>query len=265
MSIVNKIDGTDYLELVESIDGRNVSFDAWLAGARDYRSLCVRHDVDRDLENAVKMAEYEAESGIVATYFLLHTADYFRPERRFMAACETIAQAGHSIGIHIDPMDAILKGLPGDAALDSVWIGLNILREYCGVRVTASACHGYPKCYEQGFLNYQIWTEFDPLRNEGVINDELHVPQVSLAEWGLACEVYFLDYAAYLSEGGMDKEGIQWAGVLLEPGQYKPFERGLKRSGLNVGKKVISRFNDLETGGMFHLMTHTAREKWEIA
>lgn len=37
----------------------------------------MRHDVDSDLPNAVRLAEWEAERGYRSTYFVLHTSEYW--------------------------------------------------------------------------------------------------------------------------------------------------------------------------------------------
>lgn len=46
-------------------------------GNRDPRVIGLRHDVDSDLPNAVRLAEWEAERDYRSTYFFLHTSDYW--------------------------------------------------------------------------------------------------------------------------------------------------------------------------------------------
>ena len=41
------------------------------------KALWIRHDVEKDLDHAIKFAEYEYKNNIQATYFLLHTPPYF--------------------------------------------------------------------------------------------------------------------------------------------------------------------------------------------
>jgi hypothetical protein len=40
-------------------------------------SIAMRHDVDHDINKALRFAEWEAERGYRATYFILHTAQYW--------------------------------------------------------------------------------------------------------------------------------------------------------------------------------------------
>lgn len=62
-----------------------------------------RHDIDLSLENAVQLAQIEAEEGATSTYFVhLHSAFYHPWERRSFDRLQRIVSLGHSIGLHFD-------------------------------------------------------------------------------------------------------------------------------------------------------------------
>jgi hypothetical protein len=62
-----------------------------------------RHDVDFSVHAARKLAQIEAEEGVVATYFLhLHNEFYNLLEREITACVGDILELGHSIGLHFD-------------------------------------------------------------------------------------------------------------------------------------------------------------------
>lgn len=77
---------------------------------RNYRTYadaacCVilRHDIDFSLEQAVRLAELEADAGVRATYFVLLRTDFYNPaSRRGVAALRRIRSLGHETGLHFD-------------------------------------------------------------------------------------------------------------------------------------------------------------------
>ena len=62
-----------------------------------------RHDIDLSLENAVHMAQIEAEESVISTYFVhMHSAFYHPWEKRALERIRRIAALGHEIGLHFD-------------------------------------------------------------------------------------------------------------------------------------------------------------------
>ncbi|MEE9131736.1 MAG: hypothetical protein V3T84_17105, partial [Phycisphaerales bacterium] len=57
-------------------------------------AIALRHDIDHDLDLALEMAHHEHERGIRATYFLLHTCDYWN-DPRFAVKCAQLEAYGH--------------------------------------------------------------------------------------------------------------------------------------------------------------------------
>jgi UDP-GlcNAc3NAcA epimerase len=65
--------------------------------------VLMRHDIDFDLDKALKIAELEASLSVAATYFfLLRTTHYNVFSREGSAAVKRILSAGHHLGLHFD-------------------------------------------------------------------------------------------------------------------------------------------------------------------
>lgn len=118
-------------------------------GHRDPNAIGLRHDVDgtnaqtrEALQTAVKIAEWEADRGYRATFYLLHTAPYWNAPG-FREALETIASNGHEIGIHTDALaEALRTGGDPDLILEQA---IGTLRGF-GFPVRGVAGHGNPIC-----------------------------------------------------------------------------------------------------------------------
>lgn len=102
--------------------------------------VCFKHDIDNDIEVALRMARAQAERGIAATYYVLYTAPYYGVRKgdvfeRYEAMAEVyreIQSLGHEVGLHFDPYNVYQKfGIDGAEALrtELAWLrgaGLNI-------------------------------------------------------------------------------------------------------------------------------------------
>ncbi len=63
----------------------------------------IRHDVDMDLSEAVKLAKIEKEEGIKATYFVLLTSEYYNLiSGENLKNAKMLIELGHEIGLHFD-------------------------------------------------------------------------------------------------------------------------------------------------------------------
>jgi hypothetical protein len=79
-------------------------------------ALYLRHDVDLSLDAALRLAELEAESGALATYFLMTQSVFYNlasPEGR--RAINRLRELGHRIGLH-----AVWPGAELDDRFDPV-------------------------------------------------------------------------------------------------------------------------------------------------
>jgi len=124
------------------------------------RFVALRHDLDREVENAVRLAEWEAQHGWRATYFVLHSEWYWgdreEPSPYLLRALERIAGLGHEIAIHNDAVATALR--TGDDPVRLLDRALTSLRRH-GFDVVGAAAHGNPLCGELGFVNDEIFLE----------------------------------------------------------------------------------------------------------
>ena len=253
MKLYNNFDYTDYIELLESIDAELITFDELLKlEFIDKRYLIIRHDVDRDLFMAYKIAKYEHKHDIQSTYFVLHTADYFDYSKQMISVCREIQDFGHNIGFHNDALGEHLK--TGNDIKFIINKPLNFLRKH-KIFINGVSSHGCKDCYEKGFLNYEIWKEFNSNINQGFMKHNM-LNKFFLKEFGFDYEAYFLDYDYYLSECGGNWNTYKWSGVFCLNMIPKLFERGLKHYSHNKEKDIIKQFNK-ESCAVIQLLTHT--------
>jgi hypothetical protein len=165
----------------------------------------MRHDVDNVIEPAVRFAEWEATRGYRSTYYILHTAQYWKDKTLLRTSLEIIAGYGHEIGIHNNALSEALVSGGDPRALLAQAIGE--LREY-GFEINGTVAHGDRLCYDgRGkvrFVNDEMFSECprpeigEPDREIGV----LKLKPVSLEEFGLEYDANWLGRDAYLSDSG---------------------------------------------------------------
>jgi hypothetical protein len=79
------------------------------------RFLAMRHDMDHDVENSVRLAEWEAAHGYRSTYYVLHGDWYWgdhgkaEPSTFVLNALDRIASLGHEIGLHNNAITLALR------------------------------------------------------------------------------------------------------------------------------------------------------------
>lgn len=67
------------------------------------RCVILRHDIDTDIKKALKMARLEVEEGVVSTYFVLLTSDFYNVfSKQNAEMLQEILSLGHDIGLHFD-------------------------------------------------------------------------------------------------------------------------------------------------------------------
>jgi hypothetical protein len=136
--------------------------DAMARTVRPDRLIAMRHDMDRDAENALRFAEWEARLGIRSSYYVLHTDWYWRApgeqalSRYVLKILEQIASLGHEIGLHNNAITvALLTGDDPVAVLDRE---LRALRG-AGFEITGTVAHGDPICRAARFVNDEVFLE----------------------------------------------------------------------------------------------------------
>jgi hypothetical protein len=103
------------------------------------RTCLLRHDIDADMEAALRMARMEAELGVLATYFfMLRSPMYNLFGRANWRMAREIISLGHYAGLHFD------QGFrPGEHLDWRAWIALeaDILQKTLNVPVKAVSFH----------------------------------------------------------------------------------------------------------------------------
>lgn len=177
------------------------------------RGIALRHDIDHDIENAVRLAELEAEIGITSSYYPLHTAWYYRWESKgqelsklMLDALAKIASLGHEIGLH---NNAVRVGLDtGEDPIKVLEREIEQLRGH-GFDVVGTAAHGDSLVLASGVVNYDVFAErgeaprhatwTDP--NSGKVYETSFTP-VKMADLGLEYESYTVPHKLYLADSG---------------------------------------------------------------
>lgn len=107
--------------------------------------LVLRHDVDEQPQNALKMAEAEKELGVYATYYFRRVPKSDHPD-----VIRKIAAMGHEIGYHYE--DLTLSEGDMQEAIDSFSRNLEYFRQYYPVKTVCM--HGSSS---SKFDNREIW------------------------------------------------------------------------------------------------------------
>lgn len=160
-------------------------------------AIAVRHDCDNVIEPAVRMAEWEAERGYRTTYYILHTAPYWRDKTLLRESLEIIVGLGHKIGIHNDAITVALETGHSPAYVLAKAIGE--LRGY-GFDIRSTVAHGNPRCHIDNYVNDEM---FAGCRREAYGDiGRLGVTPVPLSEFGLDFDASWLPRGDYLSDSG---------------------------------------------------------------
>jgi hypothetical protein len=218
--------GRGELDKLEAFFASAEKVEGWghwlLHGApRDRRVIGLRHDMDNDVETAVAFAEWEAERGVQATYFVLHGDWYFRRAgRRFgfrpdasrfvLRRLDRIAELGHEIGLHNNALALALR--TGEDPVKILERDLGALRRH-GFTINGSVAHGDRLCRVAGFNNDEIFLdtprpEFGPPQRRITLDDPelgrrtVDLRPVPMADLGLRYEANHRPEAMEISDSG---------------------------------------------------------------
>jgi hypothetical protein len=164
----------------------------------------LRHDVDARLGSALRMAELERAEGLRASYFVLHSAAYYRHDAAFAAALRRLQELGHEVGLHNDLVTQ--QRLHGVDPGPYLCAELDWLRGE-GVDVVGTAAHGSMDAAVAGYSNYDVFS------------------QLSALDFGLEYEAYHLGEDRYYSDARFDERGRRWHPDELDLADLRPGER----------------------------------------
>ena len=111
--------------------------------------VILRHDVDRKVNMALKMAQLEYSLGIISTYYFRKTSEVYRPE-----IIKQIKELGHEIGFHYEVLDKAKGDI--DVAMKIFQYELDEFRKIA--QINTVCMHGNP--WTQ-WINLDIWKKYD--------------------------------------------------------------------------------------------------------
>lgn len=126
--------------------------------------VAIRHDVDHSIDHALRFARWEYTEGIRSSYYLLHTAWYWK-QPGFGARVREIEELGHEVGLHHDSLTAVSRltgmsleyqGEMYDLSFGVFWSAVAKLRAV-GALVEGCAAHGS----DLRFDNLSVWNHWD--------------------------------------------------------------------------------------------------------
>lgn len=171
--------------------------------------VLLRHDIDDDIDKAVKIADLEAEYGVQATFFILNTAAYWK-QSDLMDKLRYMQNQGHEIAWH----NNVLTEWIGTKGTLKPLIEAPLVRmRDAGLIVKGSASHGDPQCRRFGYLNYDVFEECSRAGNGITFPNMMNHPRVKMADYGLGWEAYHVGQDMYVSESG----GKQWMAIAELP------------------------------------------------
>jgi hypothetical protein len=208
--------------------------------------VLIRHDVDRWLKTALRMAEVEAQLGIVSSY-------YFRiPNTWDEKVSRRVAKLGHEVGLHYEVLDKAKGNL--DLAAEYMNSDLDMARKVAPV--TTAAMHGNPATpYDnRDFWKAKRFSEFG-LLGEAYLSiefDNFHYLSDTGRSWR---ENYFNIYDAP-SSGNMGKDplAIKTTDELI--GAIEGFDQNLyvvthpERWSANIFEWSLSGTKDIIANGL---------------
>lgn len=93
----------EYKRILDALKKRHYRFTGYTDYEQYEKSVILRHDVDVSLRKALEMAEFEHSLGVVSTYFILITADFYNAfNKRNRERIQKIKELGMEIGLHFD-------------------------------------------------------------------------------------------------------------------------------------------------------------------
>ncbi len=178
--------------------------------------MLIRHDIDHDLDTAVKIAKWEAHRGIRSTFCVLHTAWYYgnlenqryRHTDFLVNSIAEIKEFGHEINFHNNLIALSLRnGLNPAVLLESELEFYDQL----GISITGTSTHGDELCRQLNFRNWEIFKDCcdekfgGPRIVENEIGGKLNRCELGALEmksFGLEYEAYDIAKDVYHTESG---------------------------------------------------------------
>jgi hypothetical protein len=139
---------TQLCESLASLPHPIMTVNAFLESGQP-RAIVLRHDVDRGMRAALRMAELEAQRGIAATYYVRAKRTVFKP-----AALRALHELGHEVGYHYE----VLAKARGDTE-QAIALFEDELRQFRAiVPIRTISMHGSPL---SPWNNLDLWQTYN--------------------------------------------------------------------------------------------------------
>ncbi|MFB0515370.1 MAG: hypothetical protein ACETWG_02050 [Candidatus Neomarinimicrobiota bacterium] len=165
----------------------------------------MRHDVDCHPFKALEMAEMEEDYGIQATYYILHSADYYGglQDSVFMryqsmgTIYQQLFERAGEIGIHND-----LIGMMALHDIEPLSFQSEEIDYYASLNIPifGSSSHGGSIVKQLNLDNRYIYSDFHKYGTFTYNNKTYEYGRYSLADFGLKYEAYALEHNNYISD-----------------------------------------------------------------
>lgn len=178
-----------------------------------------RHDVDSELDHALKIAKIEHDLGVRSTYYVLHTAKYFYKNVSKDILNDSLIEKllylqntlGHEVGLHIDlmPIEVIFKKDPVEYTKNLI----QFLKEN-GINIVGVAPHGN--------LFHDVYRKKYKIENKEFINNIFADPYINFntGMFNVDYEAYSLEHDNYLSDASFI-ENKRWDFSRVEEDFFK--------------------------------------------
>ena len=94
---------TGYVELINMLKKKNYVFSNFEDCLNYNKIVILRHDIDNTLEKALKIARIEYDNGVISTYFVLLSTNFYNIfSKESYKILEEIISMSHKIGLHFD-------------------------------------------------------------------------------------------------------------------------------------------------------------------
>lgn len=165
----SETDREDLLRLLE--DHTSITMRQVADGHTEESLVAIRHDIDHNLEEEFKFAQWEHRHGIRATYFILTDSWYFA-EQDVRAVIHDLELMGHEVGYHHNALVQASGDI--EAATRIFHESLEALEAF-GARLSGCAAHGG----SNDINNLDIWNHCDVSTTFGLEYEAYHLHRSS--------------------------------------------------------------------------------------
>lgn len=130
-----------YRQLLRLLRDTGYAFESYHTWEDSSRCVILRHDIDTSIEQAIRLAEVEAEQGVHSTWFVLLRTDFYNPaSHKSQEKLRAIRAMGHEIGLHFDEV-AYGRNLTEEEARKSIIKECRLLSELLDTEVSTISMH----------------------------------------------------------------------------------------------------------------------------